>query len=295
MKWPCFALLMLCASTALAEPQALPEQPLWAEGAPGAQGTTDADVPVIFPYLPEGATDATPAVIVCPGGGYAGLAMDYEGHEVAQWLAKNGIAGFVLRYRHAPGYHHPTPLMDAQRALRTVRHRAKEWNIATDKVGILGFSAGGHLTASTAALHEEDIPKGSDAIDQESARPDFACPVYAVISMEEPYGHMGSRKNLLGENPDPALVKLVCLEQQVDAETPPCFIVHTQQDQAVPVENALLFFEALQKVKVPAELHIFTRGKHGLGMGRGDKAFEAWPGLLLEWLRVQGVLPEAAP
>lgn len=263
-------------------------QPLWPGGAPGAQGTEEIDIPAITPFLPEGNGPA-PAIVVCPGGGYGGLAMDYEGYEVARWLAENGIAGFVLRYRLGPKYHHPAPLQDALRALRTIRHNAAEWKIDPKRVGILGFSAGGHLTGSAATLYSLDMPTVGDEIDKEVARPDFACLVYPVISMMPPFGHMGSQKNLLGEHPDQSLIALVCLDKQVTPETPPCFIAHTYADQGVPVENATLFLNALRAAKVPAELHIFEQGNHGLGMGRGNAAFAAWPGLFLEWLKTRGV------
>ncbi|MBI2435984.1 MAG: alpha/beta hydrolase [Candidatus Hydrogenedentes bacterium] len=292
--WLSGALVLVCGWASAVREE--PVQVLWPQGAPGAQGTEEKDIPAMTPFLPEGAQaegSGTPAIIVCPGGGYAGLAMGYEGFDVARWLAENGIAGFVLRYRLGPAYHHPAPLQDALRAIRTVRHRAKEWNIDPKRVGILGFSAGGHLTGSAATLFHLDIPTAGDEIDAEPARPDFACPVYPVICMGEPYGHPSCLMHLLGDAPAPELIELVSLEKQVRADTAPCFIVHSLEDQVIPVENALLFFSALRKAGVTAELHVFQRGRHGLGMGSGDPAFAAWPGLFLEWLRTQGVLPAA--
>jgi acetyl esterase/lipase len=281
--------LLILTLPTFAAVQEKPWQPLWPEGAPGALGEAEEDTPSIMIVLPESGAP-TPAVVVCPGGGYRNLAMDYEGTEVAHWLAENGIAGIVLRYRLGPNYHYPAQLQDALRAIRTVRHNAETWGIDPQKVGILGFSAGGHLTASAATLYHLEMPTAGDAVDKQNARPDFACPVYPVISMEEPFGHMGSRGNLLGETPDQALIDLVSLEKQVTAETAPCFIVHTYEDQTVPVENAILLFQALRKQGVPTELHIFERGRHGLGMGRENAAFAAWPNLFLEWLRVREIL-----
>jgi acetyl esterase/lipase len=267
--------------------------PLWADGAPDAKGTEPADVPRLTMHLPDPATATGASVVVCPGGGYGGLAISYEGHEVAEWFAKMGIAAGVLEYRLGPKYHHPVMLNDAQRAIRTLRARACEWNLDPKRVAILGFSAGGHL-ASTAATHfdagKADAP---DPIDRQSSRPDRAILLYPVIAMATPYGHGGSLKNLLGDDPDPAVVASLSNETQVTPETPPTFIAQTDADTAVPPENSLLFVLALRKAKVPSELHIFEKGRHGLGMGMGEPGFSAWPGLCETWLKGQGFLDKA--
>lgn len=263
---------------------------LWPEGAPGAVGTGAGHEPSITVYLPAPGKATGTGIVVCPGGGYGHLAIDHEGEQVAQWLIGEGIAAFVLQYRHAPDYGHPIPLQDAQRAVRTARHRAAEWGVRPDRIGILGFSAGGHLTASTGILHAAGDPGAADPADRESARPDFMVPVYPVITMRDDFTHRGSRKNLLGENPDPALVERYSLERQVTADTPPAFLVHTSEDQAVPVENAVQLYLALHQAGVPAEMHIYEKGRHGLGLGGGDAAFATWPGHLITWLRVRGLL-----
>ncbi|WZO97706.1 alpha/beta hydrolase [Isosphaeraceae bacterium EP7] len=267
--------------------------PLWADGAPGAKGTESADIPKLTMHLPDPAKATGASVVVCPGGGYGGLAIGYEGHDVAEWFAKLGIAAGVLEYRLGPKYHHPVMLHDAQRAIRTLRARAGEWNLDPKRVAILGFSAGGHL-ASTAATHfDAGKPDAADPIDRQSSRPDRAILLYPVIAMATPYGHGGSLRNLLGDNPDPALVASLSNETQVTAETPPTFIAQTDADTAVPPENSLLFVLALRKAKVPSELHIFEKGRHGLGLGSGEPGFSTWPGLCEIWLKGQGFLDKA--
>jgi acetyl esterase/lipase len=289
----CTALLAAapCAHAAL-EPSILTgeRQVLWPGGAPGATDTGPGHEPSITIYLPAPEKATGTAIVVCPGGGYGMLAIDHEGEQIAQWLIGEGIAAFVLQYRHAPLYGHPYPLMDAQRAVRTVRNGATKWNLKPDRIGILGFSAGGHLTASTGVLNEGGIPDATDPIDRESARPDFMVPVYPVITMQDDYTHKGSRKNLLGESPDPALVERYSLERQVNANTPPAFLVHTSEDQAVPVENAVQLYLAIHHAGVPVEMHIYEKGQHGLGLGGGNAEFATWPGHLLAWLRVNGLL-----
>lgn len=266
------------------------KQLLWPEGAPGATGTGQGHEPSLTIYLPEAAKATGTAIVVCPGGGYGGLAIDHEGEQVAQWLIGEGIAAFVLQYRHAPLYGHPYPLMDSQRAVRTVRSGAEKWGVKPDRIGILGFSAGGHLTASTGVLNEAGDPGARDSIDRVSARPDFMVPVYPVITMQDDYTHKGSKKNLLGENPDPALVERYSLERQVNDRTPPTFLIHTTEDQAVPVENAVQLYLAVRKAGVPVEMHIYEKGVHGLGLGGGDAVFATWPGHLIDWLKVRDLL-----
>jgi acetyl esterase/lipase len=259
-------------------------QPLWPD-------LKDKDAPTIHVHLPPSDKANGAAVVICPGGGYGGVMMSYEGHDIARWLNTLGVAGIVLHYRHAPKYQHPVPLEDAQRALRTVRARAKEWKIDPKRVGILGFSAGGHL-ASTAGTHfDHGVKNPPDSVDAESCRPDFMILVYPVITMTGPYAHTGSRRNLLGDNPDAKLVDALSNEKQVTDKTPPTFLAHTSEDTAVPPQNSVLFYEALIKHKVPAELHIYEKGPHGLGMDRRpDLPFSSWPKRCAAWLEGRRIL-----
>ena len=285
----------LLAAGLFAQP-ANPPKPelLWPDGAPGALGTADADKPALTPYLaPEGRGTGT-AVIVCPGGGYAHLASDHEGAQIARWFNSLGVAAFALQYRLGPRYHHPIELGDAQRALRTVRAMAATYRVLPDRIGIMGFSAGGHL-ASTAATHfDAGNAAATDVIDRVSSRPDFAVLVYPVITLTEPYTHRGSRENLLGPDPDPKLVASLSNELQVTALTPPTFLYHTTTDDVVPVENSVLFYLALRKAGVPAEMHIYAQGPHGVGLAPTDEALSTWPARLADWLRVRGLLNGAA-
>jgi len=263
---------------------------LWPNGAPGALGDEPVDKPKITVYLAPADRATGAAVVVCPGGGYQVLAADHEGKQIAEWLNSLGVSAFVLQYRLGERYHHPAPLQDAQRAIRIVRSRAKEWRVDPKRVGILGFSAGGHL-ASTAATHFDDgQPDAADPIEREGSRPDFAVLCYAVISLEDPTAHAGSRRNLLGDPPDPALVALLSNDKQVTARTPPTFLWHTADDTAVPVENSLQFFEALHKAGVPGELHVFPHGRHGLGLAPGDPSVSQWPRLCAVWMEGLGLL-----
>jgi len=270
-------------------PEGIEVLPLWPDGAPEAKGTDEADTPriAVFPAPKETSTGA--AVVVCPGGGYGGLAIGYEGYEVAQWLNRLGVTGVVLRYRVAP-YRHPVPLGDAQRALRLVRSRAGEWGIDPDRIGILGFSAGGHLASTTGTHFDAGDPAAKDPVDRVSCRPDFLVLIYPVITFKPPYGHAGSGNNLLGKDPDPALLDLLANDERVTKETPPAFLVHSTGDSVVPVENSLNFYKALRDAKVPCELHVYERGEHGYGMGRGDKVLETWTGHCADWMRLHGWL-----
>jgi acetyl esterase/lipase len=276
------------AVAAAAEPQVVP---VWPDGAPGAKGSQEADKPTLTVYLPprEKATGA--AVVICPGGGYAGLAIDHEGHQVAQWLNSNGVAGFILKYRHhGTGYGHPAPLQDAQRAIRMVRSRAGEWNVLPDRIGIMGFSAGGHL-ASTAGTHfDKGNAEAADPVDRVGCRPDFMILVYPVISFTEPFSHAGSRRNLLGTQPAPELVEDLSNEKQVTRETPPTFLLHTDEDKGVPAENSVYFYLALRRAKVPAEMHIYAKGPHGFGLGKKGEPVATWPDRCVDWMRGLGLL-----
>jgi acetyl esterase/lipase len=288
------ALLSLCCLLPEADPPAAPKvELLWPKGAPGAVGTELADKPLLTVYLPPAGKANGTAVVVCPGGGYAGLAMDHEGKQVAEWLNNQGVAAFVLQYRIAKRYQHPAPMLDAQRAIRTVRSRAKEWGVDPKRLGIMGFSAGGHL-ASTAATHFDDgKTDAEDPIDRASCRPDFAILCYPVITFKKPYAHMGSRNNLLGPNPDEKLVDSLCNDEQVTAKTPPTFLFHTNEDSGVVPENSILFYMALRKAGVPAELHIYEKGRHGVGLAQKDEVLSSWPGRLEGWLKTRGLLTKA--
>jgi len=263
---------------------------LWEKGAPGAKGKEPADVPNVRVFLPPADKATGGAVIICPGGGYGGLADTYEGVDVARWFNSIGVAGVVLKYRLGPRYGHPAPLHDAQRAIRLTRHHAKEWGIDPGRVGILGFSAGGHLAATASTHFDGGDPKAEDPIDQSSSRPDFSILVYAVITLTDPFTHGGSRNNLLGNKPDPKLVEDLSNEKRVTERTPQAFLVHTSEDTAVPPENSVLYYQACRKAGVPAEMHLFEKGRHGLGMGKSGLPFSAWPELCAGWLRDRKII-----
>jgi acetyl esterase/lipase len=266
---------------------------LWPEGAPGALGTEPVDKPKVTVYrAPKGKANGA-AVVVCPGGGYVIVASDHEGKQVAEWLNGLGMTAFVLQYRLGPRYHHPAPLQDAQRALRLVRARAGEWGVDPARVGILGFSAGGHL-ASTAGTHfDNGQPDATDPVERQGSRPDFLILGYPVISLTNPAVHKGSRDNLLGADPDPKLLESLSNETQVTALTPPTFLFHTDEDTGVPAEHSLLFYEALRRAKVPAELHVFVKGPHGVGLAPKDPTLSVWPGLCAAWMEAMGFLPHS--
>lgn len=263
---------------------------LWTGGAPGALGTADEDKPTLTIYLPDQAKATGSGIVVCPGGGYQYLAMDHEGRQIAEWLNSLGIAAFVLKYRIGPRYHHPVEMEDGQRATRFARFHAKDYGIAADRLGIWGFSAGGHLASTIGTHFDHGNPGATDPIDRESCRPDFMILAYPVISFITPYVHKGSMRNLLGDQPDPALVQNLSSELQVTPQTPPTFLFCTDSDQTVPAENSVLFYLALRKNHVPAEMHIFARGPHGVGLAQKDPALSVWPTLLANWFRVRGIL-----
>jgi acetyl esterase/lipase len=275
-----------------AVPEGMPTpQPLWPAGAPGAVGDTDLDKPALWHFLPSADKANRTAVVVCPGGGYVGLAVSYEGKDVAEWFKARGVAAFVLRYRVAPRYGHPTPLLDVQRALRTVRYEAARMKIDPKRIGVMGFSAGGHL-ASTLATHFDDgQPDAADPIDRISCRPDFAILCYAAVSLSSEYAHLGTKKYLLGDSPDPTLVDSLSNEKQVSPETPPTFLFHTNGDRGVPPENSVLFYLALRKANVPAELHIYEAGQHGVGLAPQDPFLSNWPARLADWLKLHHFMP----
>jgi acetyl esterase/lipase len=259
---------------------------LWPGGAPGAVGNETIDIPTLTAYLSPKDKMTGAAIIVCPGGGYTHLA-DHEGRPVAEWLNSLGVTAFVLKYRLGPRYHHPAPMQDAARAIRIVRARAAEWSLDPQRIGILGFSAGGHL-ASTAGTHfDSGNPNAADAIERVSSKPNLMILIYPVITMRDKT-HAGSRKNLLGDDPAPELVTLLSNDEQVTKETPPAFLVHTSNDDAVPVENSLLFVNALRRASVPFEFHLYERGPHGFGLGGKDPILATWPDRCAGWLRLHG-------
>jgi len=289
-----FLSFVLLLGAAFAQtPPAMPKADLlWPDGAPGALGTEEIDKPSLAPYLVPAGRGTGTAVIVCPGGGYEHLSMDREGDQVARWLNSLGVTAFVLKYRLGPKYHHPVELGDAQRAIRTVRSKAAEYRILPDRIGIMGFSAGGHLASSAGTHFDAGDAAAADPIDRAASRPDFLILCYPVISLGE-FAHRGSLRSLLGENPDPKLVENLSNETQVTPQTPPTFLFHTTSDATVPVENSVMFYSALRKARVPAELHIYERGPHGVGLATTDQALSGWPSRLADWLRVRGLLNSA--
>ena len=282
---PLLAALLLAVLPAARSAEPLEPVLLWPGGAPGALGQADRDQPTLTRYVADPAKATGAAVVICPGGGYGGLA-PHEGRDYALWLNDLGISGFVLKYRlGSAGYRHPRMLEDAARAVRLVRERSGEWGVDPKRVGIMGSSAGGHL-ASTLLTHFDDgTPDSADPVERQSSRPDLGILCYAVITLGE-FTHQGSKRNLLGENPAPDLVKLLSNELQVTPRTPPTFVWHTAEDQAVPVENALLFAGALRRAGVPFDLHIYERGRHGIGLANGH----AWTKDLAFWLGERGFL-----
>lgn len=256
---------------------------LWPNGAPGALGTNDYDIPTLTVFLPEPEKATGAAVVICPGGGYGGLA-SHEGKDYALWLNANGVSCYVLKYRlGSHGYRHPVMLEDVSRALRLVRAHAEEWKLDSKRIGIVGSSAGGHLASTLLTHFDAGNPDAPDPIDRQSSRPDIGVLCYPVITMGE-FTHGGSRNNLLGKDPSPELVKELSNELHVTKETPPCFLYHSAEDAVVPVENSLLFAEALRRAGVPFDLHIYEHGKHGSGLG-GKPYAHYDPGQLHPWTR----------
>jgi len=263
---------------------------LWPEGAPRAMGGEPQDKPKLTLYRAHAEKSNGTAAVVCPGGGYRQLASDHEGKQVAEWLNTLGVSAFVLQYRVGPRYRHPAPLLDAQRALRFVRARGHELGVDTSAVGIVGFSAGGHLASTTGTHFDDGNPEASDPVERMSSRPDFMVLAYPVISLVAPHTHKGSLQSLLGSEPDEKTARELSSELQVTSRTPPCFLFHTSDDPAVPAENSIAFYEALQRAHVPAELHVFSKGPHGVGLAPRDPVLSQWPNLCAAWLRAMGFL-----
>jgi acetyl esterase/lipase len=246
--------------------------------------------PNIQVFLPSKRNSTQQAVIICPGGGYGVLAYDWEGTDIAKWLNSHGIAGIVLKYRLPSAESqvdpHHVPLMDAQRAIRMVRQHAKEWNIDPDQLGIMGFSAGGHLASTLGTHYDKGNPGSDDPIERLSSRPDFMILGYPVISLKEHVAHIGSRNNLLGKAPSEDLVKLYSNDLQVTADTPTTFIFHSQDDTGVPVQHSLLFYEALIGAKVPVEMHLYPVGGHGYSLGvNAEGTQKNWTAACINWMK----------
>ena len=287
----CFVAIVCLVQVPRAPCQTDNQIPLWPLTAPLAKGSDLDDTPAISLFLPA-ARKPTPGIVICPSGQYMSVSLDRDGRQVAEWLNKLGIAAFVLKYRVAPAYHYPVPLIDAQRAIRYVRANASLYNLAANQIGIMGFSAGGHLAAMVATHFDGGKVPASDSVDRMSSRPDFAVLAYAMITCSESYRFAEACWNLLGDHADPRLADAVSSEKQVTSKTPPTFLFHTYDDATVSVENSLAFFSALHKANVPAELHIFEHGPHGVGLAQDDPVLSAWPKLLENWFRQRGLLPK---
>ncbi len=280
-------LVLVLTGVCVAEPVVMP---LWPDGAPGAKADEDHDRPTITMYAPPDALRTGTAVIIFPGGGYQNLAMDHEGRRVAEWLNGVGVTAFVLKYRLGRhGYRHPAPMHDAQRAIRTVRANAERWRLKPDRVGVLGFSAGGHLASTTGTHFDAGEKDAADPIDRVSCRPDFMVLCYPVISFTAPYTHRGSRANLIGKGFDPELARRLSNELQVTEQTPPTFLMHAGEDKAVPPANSVAFYQALRQKGVAAELHLYAHGGHGFGLGKPGEPHAEWPKACERWLARQGL------
>ena len=291
-------LLIIFTGTILAQDKVLK---VWPDGAPNHNGMDEPEEKYdgvrvrkvseaeMYVYLPEKNKNTGAAVVICPGGGYWIEAMDHEGYEIAEFLKQKGIAGIVLKYR-LPYGHHEIPSGDARRAMRIVRMNAKEWGIDPEKIGIAGSSAGGHLASTVGTVFDTGIPESSSPIERVSCRPDFMLLLYPVISFDEEFGHMGSRKNLIGEGNDWSLAKQYSNELNVTSDTPPTFLVLADDDKAVPPRNSIEFYLALKKHGVPAEMHIFKYGAHGFGMHKKDMPVDEWPEMFYNWLKARKIV-----
>lgn len=228
-------------------------------------------------------------MVVCPGGGYQILAYDWEGSDIARWLNSQGIAAFVLKYR-LPGSQsnivpYKSPLMDARRAMRLVRFKSSDWNIDPGKIGIMGFSAGGHLASTLSTHFDAGNPSSPDPVERESCRPDFSILIYPVVSFDDNVTHSGSKTALLGEEPDEELVTYFSNEKQVSEDTPPAILVHSDDDTGVPVENSIVYYQALRAHGISAEMHIYPYGGHGYSLAIGNGHLSTWPDRVIEWIR----------
>ncbi|MCC9601867.1 alpha/beta hydrolase [Stieleria sp. JC731] len=270
------------------------EMPLWDGMAPGSEHQGDGDVPKLIVTLVK-SDQPTAAIVILPGGGYGGHAIGHEGYDFAEWFKERGVSSAICTYRlrgkgnAGKGYGHPIPLNDAQRAIQTLRSNASKWNIDPERIGVIGFSAGGHLCA-TVSTRYADTDAGTDPISKVSSRPDFSILCYPVIAFGKDHTHKGSQRNLLGPDADEATIADTSGEAHVSEQTPPTFLFHTAADKAVPPQNSLDYYYALANNKVPAELHIFPEGRHGLGLAKDQPGASVWPSLCEKWLRSLGVV-----
>lgn len=260
---------------------------LWPDGAPGAVGNEEQDKPKLEIFSGFGKGPHT-AVVVCPGGGYTHLAYEKEGTRIAEWLNLRGITAFVLTYRLAPRYHYPAPILDGERAMRWVRSHAQQYDVAPDRIGTWGFSAGGHLVGILGTHFDAGNPQAADPIDRVSDRPDFVISSYGGLTLQPGVAKPTAMRSMLGQNPSQQLLDDMSPDKHVTAQTPPYFIYATTTDQSVPVLSSVVFYTALVRAGVPAELHIFQNGPHGTALAQGYQALSAWPGLLENWLRLNG-------
>lgn len=276
--------------------------PLWSDKIPNHQKTDEVEtlenkdilwiekvkVPTLEIYLPTKKNATGKAMVICPGGGYQGLAYDWEGTDIAKWLNANGIAAFVLKYRLPKSKSviigHKAPLQDAQRAIRLVRNNSEKWNISKNQIGIMGFSAGGHLAATLGTHYDNDKNSLPNSIDSLSARPDFMVLIYPVITMKSSFTHQGSKDNLLGKNPEQQLIDFYSNELHINKNTPPTFIIHSTDDEVVSVMNSILFYQALVKEKIYSEMHIYPKGGHGFSLAIGQGHLQTWVDRLSEWI-----------
>jgi acetyl esterase/lipase len=295
-------ILALAVSAVAAAPKTIE---LWPEGVPGLKANggpekddgngryTNIHHPSLIVYAPPAEKSSGTAVVFAPGGGYVRVAAGINGGEVVKWLNSLGVTVFLLKYRHAD-YGHPAPLQDALRAVRIVRSRATEWGVKPDRVGMLGGSAGGHLTASAGTLFDAPEGRTGAELDCVSGRPDFLVLVFPVITMQEPATHVISRRALLGDNPSEEQKHRLSVEEQVSKDTPPAFLVHSAEDTTVPVENSLLFYAAMRRAKAPIEMHLYPRGPHGSGMDPKLGPTAEWPRHCESWMRFNGWLPKVS-
>ena len=283
--------------------------PLWENGVPSCQNEQEMEVrnderigrviskvnqPTLELFLPSESQSNGTGVVICPGGGYTILAYDWEGTSMAKWLNTLGVSAFVLRYRlprwESEECRDQVALADAQRAIRLVRSKASEWKVNPEKIGIMGFSAGGHLASTAGTHYDRGNPQSNDPIEKQSCRPDFMILMYPVVTMDSNYAHMGSRENLIGKNPSPVEVFSFSNEKMITPDTPPTLLIHANDDKAVVPENSVHFYLALRKNGVPAAMHIFDKGEHGFSFGKGKGIVEEWPKLCEGWLRGRGLL-----